>query len=138
MLTALPTIYDLTDPSSNLAAYDAEYGQLGQPLDGFMPAALADNRFLMGAEYVPALFAGAYGYRRHRSILPTLAWALAGYMAPLPVAGVIAYEAGTGRRAFAGLGEGDPVEPRFRCIKYAYKMVRGERKLVCVQWMVEK
>lgn len=141
MLAALPTIYDLTDPSSNLAyydptsnlaAYDAEYGQLGTSFDGMMPAYLADNRFLMGAEYAPALFAGAYGYRRHRSILPTLAWALAGYMAPLPVAGLIAFEAGTGQRAFGGLDgldglmDGGPVGG-------GYRARRGQRRK-CIRW----
>ena len=86
--TGLPVLYDLTDPSSNLAAYD-----------GIMPSYLADNRFLWGAELVPAFFAGAYGYRRNGA-LGGLLWALAGYMAPLPVAGVIAYEAGTRSRVF--------------------------------------
>jgi hypothetical protein len=35
------------------------------------------------------------------------------------------------------LGEGEE-DPRYRCVKFAYKMVRGERKLVCVQWAVER
>jgi hypothetical protein len=87
--TGLPVLYDLTDPASNLADYD-----------GVMPDFLSDNRFLWGTDLALAYFAGMYGYSRHRSFLPALAWALAGYMAPMPVAGVVAWEVTSGKRTF--------------------------------------
>ncbi len=133
--TALPTTYDLTDPASNLAALLEEANSFG-----LLPSVLEDNRFLMGAEYVPALFAGAYGYRRSGDFFKTLLWALAGYMAPLPVAGVIAFEAGTGRRAFGGLGggqwfdikTGDEPEYDLKCARWR-RGSDGKRR--CVQYV---
>jgi len=95
--TGLPVAYDFTDPASNLAflgAYDETI------LDGIVPDVLKDNRFLWGAEVVPAYFAGLYGYKRHGSVLGGLAWALAGYMAPLPVVALAAYESTTQSRLF--------------------------------------
>jgi len=91
--SGLPVLYDLTDAPSNLAAYD-------DVLDGVMPSFMSENRFLWGADFVPAYFAGVYGYSRHRSVLGALGWALAAYMAPFPVAGVVAYEVTTGSRTF--------------------------------------
>lgn len=93
MPTGLPVLYDLTDPASNLAAYSEQF-------DGVVPDILANNRFLWGTDLALAYFAGMYGYSRHRSILPALGWALAGYMAPMPVAGLVAFEVTTSSRAF--------------------------------------
>lgn len=83
--TSFPSIYDYTDPATNLA--------------GVLPDVLENNRFLMGAELVPVLVTAAHGYRKSGGgILATLLWGLAGYMAPLPVTGIAVYEAATGDR----------------------------------------
>lgn len=87
--TSLPTIYDYSDPASNLA--------------GLLPDVLEQNRFLTGVEYIPYLVAAAHGYRRSGgNILTTVLWGLAGYMAPLPVVGFAIYEETTRPR---GMGD---------------------------------
>lgn len=104
-LQALPSILDITDPTSNLAAYE-EY--LGGAVIGLVPSVLADNRFTWGADAVPALVAGSYGYRSSGSFLKAALYALAGYMAPLPAVGLLAIMSATPepkrRTGFEGYG----------------------------------
>jgi hypothetical protein len=120
---ALPTIYDLSTPYGNLASL--------MDLDAsIVPAVLSDNRFLMGADLVPMLFAGAHGYRRSHSFLQTLLWGLAGYMAPFPVVAVAAFEGATGNRAFGTALEG----LEGRCLRYGHRTVRGKRKRICKKY----
>jgi hypothetical protein len=132
---ALPTILDITDPASNLAALDAELAALSGLDASFMPAILSENRFLYGADIVPAMFLAAYGFRRSRgSIAATLLWGLAGYMAPLPVASVVAYETVSGQRAFAagvgGLSGGQWFDIKTkRCIRWHYVIEKGRGRV---------
>lgn len=103
MFEALPTLYDYTDPSSNLSAYDmpSNGGCVGDSLAGVVPDILSENRFLWGADVIPTAIAGIYGYRRSGGqLLPTLLWALGGYMAPLPAVGLMVYEQGAARGVF--------------------------------------
>lgn len=115
---ALPTIYDLSTPTSNLA----EFMGLDET---FMPSILADNRLMFGADIVPALFAGAHGYKRSHNLWQTLLWGLAGYMAPFPVVAVAAFESATGKtalqRSLNGLEGHGSSSRRKRCIKKGYK-----------------
>ena len=122
---SLPTIYDLSTPTSNLAALMG----LGESI---VPAILSENRIMTGADLVPALFAGAHGYRRSHSFLQTILWGIAGYMAPFPVVAVAAFENATGNRAFGTHLGG--LEGHGRCIKHGYKTVRGKRKRVCLKY----
>jgi hypothetical protein len=102
-LADLPTIYDLTDPSSNLAdalvynAYDGSYVGEGTDcatLSGVMPAYIEKKRFLWGAAYALPLLAGLYGFGRSARFRNALLWAVGGYVAPLPAAGLVAFQMG--------------------------------------------
>lgn len=100
MLEALPTMYDYTDPYTNLAAYDSG-GCVGDSLAGIVPDILAENRFLWGADLIPTYLAAYHGYRRSGGgLMSTLLWGLAGYIAPLPAVGLAVYEQTQGQRAF--------------------------------------
>jgi hypothetical protein len=96
MFEALPTVYDYTDPSSNLALYDES------ALSGaYLPDFLSENRFLWGADLIPTYLAAYHGYRRSGGgIVSTLLWGLAGYIAPLPAVGLAVYEQTQGQRVF--------------------------------------
>jgi hypothetical protein len=143
---SLPTIYDLSTPTSNLAALMG----LGESI---VPAILSENRIMTGADLVPALFAGAHGYRRSHSFLQTILWGIAGYMAPFPVVAVAAFENATGNRAFGThLGDFDATPKKTRgknkrvtqteseasaILRQGHrfcKTVRGKRKRVCKKY----
>lgn len=76
-----------------------------------VPAVLAENRFTWGAWYALPALTAAIAYHRGYAPLQTALWGLAAYMAPLPAAGLMAYqlvgEQPMGRSArygMAGLG----------------------------------
>lgn len=78
---ALPTLYDLTDPSTNLAdvlAFDLT------PLDKY--------RITFGEGLIPAALGVAFGYEQ-KGVLGAIAGAFVGYMAPLPLAAFILLKA---------------------------------------------
>ncbi len=75
----------------------------------FLPDFVTENRITWGDWYAMPLIAGALAYSTGRTPLQTALWSLAAYMAPLPVAGLLAYQATApgryGRPAVAGLGQ---------------------------------
>jgi hypothetical protein len=74
----------------------------------FVPEVLSDNRVEIGQEWALPLLAAVAAYHQGASPLQTALWSLGAYVAPLPTAGLLAYQmAGYGqmRPAFAGLGE---------------------------------
>lgn len=95
-LQALPNYIDITDPVSNLAAYDdfsASQAALFDDgaLDGniLRMGPLEEYRLMWGEDLAVLLAAGAHGYMRSQgNVWYALLWGLAGYMAPLPTAGV--------------------------------------------------
>jgi hypothetical protein len=100
-LQALPTTYDLTNPESNLADLSCcgcRYGGGGvADLAALFPPAVEDLRVTAGAQYAVPLLAGLRYYRSHGP-WGALLGALAGYMAPMPTAGVMTYLALQSRR----------------------------------------
>lgn len=96
-LQALPDYIDITDPVSNLAAYD-DFSSSNQvvlfddgALDGnvLRMGPLEDYRITWGEDLAALVAMGAHGYLRSKgNVWHALMWALAGYMAPLPTAGV--------------------------------------------------
>lgn len=128
-LSDLPTLYDLTDPSSNLAG-----GGL----------ALDVPRFTWGESVIPAGVAAILASERY-GLLGGLAAAVAGYIAPLPVVGALlaqqASRAFDNSAVFSGLemyrSGKDPRRPyrqRFRettheCIRYKFVNVRGQGRV---------
>ena len=121
-LSDLPTLYDLTEPASNLAAADMFWpGDQGRwqaaNLAGVVPDVIEKNRFLVGQDYVPAYLAGLYGFKRRGRLIDGILLGLVGYMAPLPAAGLIAYD------AFVGL----PTAPQVSLSGYTYSRSRSRR-----------
>lgn len=80
---ALPTLYDLTDPSSNLAdvlSFDLT------PLDKY--------RFTFGEGLVPGGIGAVFGYENY-GWKGAILGAIVGYMAPLPAVSFILLKAGS-------------------------------------------
>ena len=110
-LSALPTLYDLDDPTSNLAGFEDVPTQYvawdGTPIgegntcapmrynEGLMgaviPEALEEKRIGFGASYALPLLVGVLSYVTNRRPGRAVLWGLGAYMAPLPVAGVFGY-----------------------------------------------
>ena len=85
----------------------------GSELSGLLPDVLENNRLMYGAGVVGALLGGLHGYARSGrspSLVSAALWALAGYMAPLPTAGVVAFQQ-------LGLGE----DPAVQSVRKAYR-----------------
>ena len=57
-----------------------------------MPAVMEDNRFEFGEGAARPRLAGALSYGRGDGLLQAAAWAAGAYMAPYPVAAVVAYQ----------------------------------------------
>lgn len=54
-----------------------------------VPAFLEDSRMTWGEQWAMPLIAGAIGYQRDGTPLAAALWALAGFLLPLPTAGVV-------------------------------------------------
>lgn len=134
-LSDLPTLYDLSTPSSNLAA--AEPGDLSfdlTPLDKY--------RLTFGEGLIPGGIGAAFGYKNF-GMLGGVLGAFIGYMAPLPAVGFILLKAGSDMLAIPTAMEGfkiakdySPtkkhgfVTPQRRCRRF----IRVRGKLKCVKW----
>ena len=112
---ALPSIYDLTDPTSNLAADRL-----------ILPPFIEDNRIDYAERWALPLAVGTAVWLAGRGLLPTAAWTLGAYMAPMPVAALQALMMARGAQRATALSGLERVRfKRKRCIKYRY--VRGKR-----------
>lgn len=78
-LSDLPTLYDMSDPASNLA-FDLT------PLDRY--------RLTFGEGLIPGAIGARFGYVQY-GWLGAILGAFAGYMAPLPTVGLIMAKAGS-------------------------------------------
>lgn len=95
-LSDLPTLYDLSTPASNLAAFEESLSALSFDLDPY--------RITWGQGIIPAALGVAFGYEQ-KGALGAVLGAVAGYMAPLPLALFILAKAASGsidRHALAG------------------------------------
>lgn len=117
-LGALPSVYDLSTPESNLSGPVSDYVAWdGSPLsglespsmfdgapsmfDGVMPDFIEQNRVTWGEDLIGPVLGALHGYRRSGgSIIQAALWAVLGYVAPLPAVGASLYESSTGKRLF--------------------------------------
>jgi hypothetical protein len=153
-LTALPTFYDLTDPTSNLAADPCSDplgnlaalmspGGYGLEADRLViPAFIEENRIAWLERWAMPLFVGTSQWFFTRRPVRTALWTLAAYMAPYPMAIYLAATTALGatmseRRKEGGLGEHRfrPTARRTlgrkrRCIEFR----RRRGRTVCVKY----
>jgi hypothetical protein len=75
----------------------------------FVPDILTDNRVEFGEQWGLPLLAATVAYHQGMTPLQTALWSLGAYVAPLPAAGLLAFQltryGRMGRPAFAGLGQ---------------------------------
>lgn len=86
-LSDLPTLYDLSTPASNLAAFEENLSVLEFSLEPY--------RITWGAGVIPAALGAAFGHEQ-KGVPGLLLGAFVGYMAPLPLALFILAKAASG------------------------------------------
>lgn len=110
-IAALPTLYDLDEPTTNLAWLDAQpeptqyqawdgtsigEGNTCAPMRynegmmGVMPDFIENRRITFGSDIALPVLLGALSYFSKRAPGRAALWGLAAYMAPLPAAGAFA------------------------------------------------
>ena len=98
MLDALPDYLDLDPATSNLSAYE-DFASLDEGDSNILRLGpIEDWRMDWGGDLASTLALGAHGYvRSGGDIWSTLLWGFAGYLVPLPAAGVAVFQAATRR-----------------------------------------